>query len=100
MKKIVQCAKCGAQFDVAAMKPGSQFPCGKCRAPVHVPGEAAPATVALSPEQMRKALEEARAGAAPAAAAPVPKAQPKLPAAMQARAAQSAAAATSRAAGA
>jgi hypothetical protein len=102
--KLVKCGKCGAQFDVAAMKPGSSFACGKCRSAVQVPGEAAPATVVLSPDQMKRALDEARGMSAPAPAAPAPaaapKAQPKLPAAMQARAQAASASAPARAAGA
>ena len=98
--KPVKCGSCGAQFDVAAMRPGSTFACGKCRGAVNVPAEAAPATMALSPDQMKKALEEARAGAAgPAAPKAPPKAQPKLPPAMQARAHVTSASAPTRAAG-
>jgi hypothetical protein len=98
--KLVKCGKCGAQFDVASMRPGTTFACGKCRNAVSVPGEAAPATMALSPEQMKKALDEARAAAAPAPAAAAPKAQPKLPPAMQARAHATSASAPTRASGA
>jgi DNA-directed RNA polymerase subunit RPC12/RpoP len=95
---LVKCGKCGAQFNVATMKPGSQFACGKCRSPVAVPAEP---TVALSGDQMKKALEEARAGAAaPASTPPAAKAQPKLPPAMQARAQATSASAPTRAAGA
>ena len=81
MKKV-NCGKCGSEFDVTAMKPGSAFACGKCRGVVTVP-DAAPPTVVLTPDQMKKALDEARAGAAGPAASAGAKAQPKLPAAMQ-----------------
>jgi hypothetical protein len=91
--KILKCGKCGAQFDVAAMKAGSTFACGKCRATLSVPAEAPPATVAMSADQMKKAIDEARSGGAVQAAAPAAKAQPKLPPAMQARAQSSAGAA-------
>lgn len=85
--QIVKCGKCGAQFDVSTMKPGSAFACGKCRSAVQVPAAAPPATVALTPEQVKRALEHSRpAAAAPAPAAAAPKAQPKLPPAMQKRA--------------
>ena len=97
--KLVKCGKCGAQFDVASMRPGSSFACGKCRSPVAVPAEASPATVAFSPDQMRKALDEARAAAPAAAASPAAKAQPKLPPAMQARAQATTSAGSGRAAG-
>lgn len=99
--QIVKCGKCGAQFDVSTMKPGSAFACGKCRSAVQVPAAAPPATVALTPEQVKRALEHSRAPAAapaPAQAAAAPKAQPKLPPAMQKRA--SATGAPTRAAGA
>jgi hypothetical protein len=66
--QIVKCGKCGAQFDVSTMKPGSAFACGKCRTAVQVPAAQAPAAVAAAP------------------AAGAPKAQPKLPPAMQKRA--------------
>ena len=85
--QIVKCGKCGAQFDVSTMKPGSAFACGKCRSAVQVPAAAPPPTVALTPEQVKRALEHSRApAAAPAPAASAPKAQPKLPPAMQKRA--------------
>jgi hypothetical protein len=82
----VKCGKCGAQFDVSTMKAGTAFACGKCRSVVQVPGAAPPPTVAMSPEQVKRALEHSRQAPAPAAAAPAPKAQPKLPPAMQKRA--------------
>jgi hypothetical protein len=98
--KILTCSKCQSQFDVATMQPGSSFVCGKCRNVLQVPAAApvvqpapvmkpmaappssAPATVVLSPDEMRRALASAR-GAEPAP--PPAKAQPKLPPAMEAR---------------
>ncbi|MCE9634327.1 MAG: hypothetical protein K8T90_01365 [Planctomycetes bacterium] len=124
--KILTCPKCQSQFDVSSMQAGSNFVCGKCRNVLAVPDAApvvqptpviqpvaapapqarrpaapppssAPATVVLSPDEMRRALAAARGGAPE----PAPtKAQPKLPPAMEARRAQAAqSSAASRAGG-
>lgn len=42
MSKLQACAKCGAQFDVAAMAAGQRFTCGACGAVVTVGGASAP----------------------------------------------------------
>ncbi len=108
--KLVTCNRCQSQFDVATMQAGSTFVCGKCRNVLHVPaappvmapiqtvqpvqgGQAGrpgqnspPPTVALSPDEMRRALQSAKAASPPAAQpAPSAKGGPKLPAAMEAR---------------
>ena len=49
--QIVKCGKCGAQFDVGSMKPGSAFACGKCRSAVQVPAAPPPAQPAANPER-------------------------------------------------
>jgi hypothetical protein len=76
--KLVKCGKCGTQFDATAMKPGSKFPCGKCRTPVQVPAAAPAAQPVAAAPPPRPAV--------PVATSPQPRTQPRLPPAMQARA--------------
>ena len=116
--KILTCNKCQSQFDVTTMQPGASIVCGKCRNLLQVPAAApviqpvpvvrpmaqapaqnsAPATVVLSPDEMRRALAAARGQTTPDAA-PQGRAQPKLPAAMEARRQQQQSAATASRAG-
>jgi hypothetical protein len=60
MQKLQACPKCGAQFDVSAFAPGSQFTCGACGAVVTA-GAPAPA--------VGRVPGSSRASAAPASAA-------------------------------
>lgn len=104
--KLVTCNRCQSQFDVGTMSAGSSFVCGKCRNVLQVPadppvmapiqtvqptrpaGNSPPPTVALSPDEMRRALQSVKSGTPPAASpasAAQPKSGPKLPAAMEAR---------------
>jgi len=103
---LAQCKGCGSQFDVSSMEAGSSFICGKCGKPVEVPKvlqpvvqpiqpsqkgrQNMPATVVLTPNEMKQALRESREqeAAAPAQkpAAAAKAASPKLPKAMQKRA--------------
>ncbi len=86
--RLITCSRCNSQFDVASMTPGTSFVCGKCRNVLQVPQAgpvvqpissppprasvgAPPATVALTPDQVRKALAASKdVGAARAAPAP------------------------------
>ncbi len=74
--RLITCQKCNSQFDVSTMTAGTSFVCGSCRTVLQVPAAgpvvqpiqpgqsgrragstAPPPTVALSPAQMRKALQ-------------------------------------------
>lgn len=98
----VTCKGCGSQFDTSKLAVGTTFKCGKCGGLVTVEPptmqpidnsstSTAPATVVLTPEQMRAALAQSRGEQPPAQPVPVAKPQsskPKLPKAMQKRAQQ------------
>src|SRR5688572_15793916 len=62
---LVACPRCGAQFDVSAFAPGSNFVCGACKNMLQVPAAAAPAAP-------KPALKAAPKPAAAASAAPAP----------------------------
>ncbi len=105
--RLITCPKCTSQFDIASMKAGTSFVCGKCRNVLEVPeagpvvqpvssptgmtkgtkGSAAPPpTVSLTPDQVRKALKASRDVGAHSSAAKPAGGQRKLPKAMQKRA--------------
>jgi len=70
MAKLQACAKCGAQFDVAAMAAGQRFTCGACGAVVTVGGAGgtAPVRVPPAPVAIGAAGVPSRAVPAPAKA--------------------------------
>lgn len=108
----VTCKGCGSQFDGSNLAVGTTFKCGKCgglvtvEPPTMQPIESssnAPATVVLTPDQMRAALAKARGepAATPAPTQPAARKAPaeqRLPKAMQKRAQQKSQRAGSRSA--
>ena len=73
---LVSCPRCGAQFDVSAFAPGTEFVCGACQNLLQVPGAAAPAVAGPATDPAAPPKGVPGAGAAPPAAPGVPKAAP------------------------
>ncbi|HEU4394211.1 MAG TPA: hypothetical protein VFS92_01520, partial [Planctomycetota bacterium] len=65
---LVACPRCGAQFDVSAFAPGSNFVCGACKNMLQVPAAVAPAAPRAAP----KAAPKPAAASAPAPLAKKP----------------------------
>ena len=71
---LVACPRCGAQFDVSAFAPGSNFVCGACKNMLQVPAAVAPAAPRPAAPKVapRSAPKPAAAAAPPAPLAKKP----------------------------